>query len=264
MAELPKSEFIYIIILGSGGMILLIGTIAIFIAVYQKRMLHEQEKQRQKEIEHHRKMVQAQLQSQENERKRIAADLHDSLGSLLYGARLNAVFIGRTASLTTEANDAMHELVDALDQSVHTLKRIAWELTPDAFYQSGLSRSVNSLCTRLNGKGMAVEFHETGNSILWNDDHAMQAFRIVQELINNSIKHAKATLLTVDFAWNGQSLTIAITDNGVGFTLSAQRTGVGWWNIKQRTQQLNAEIHIGQSPIGHGSLVSLTIPLIGV
>src|SRR5690349_17397066 len=99
MAELPQREIIYIVIIGTIGMLSLTMGIAVFIAVYQKKMLQAQEKQKVMELEYHQKMIQSQIESQELERKRIAADLHDSIGSLLWAAKLNIAFLGRSVRL---------------------------------------------------------------------------------------------------------------------------------------------------------------------
>src|SRR6185503_5380522 len=106
MAELSQSEILYFIGIGTIGMLSLTGGIAVFIAVYQKRMLQEQEKQRVMELEYQQKMIQSQIESQEAERKRIAADLHDSLSSLLWAAKLNIAFLGRSVQLDGDLKDS--------------------------------------------------------------------------------------------------------------------------------------------------------------
>jgi two-component system, NarL family, sensor kinase len=262
MAELPQSEFIYIILGGSVSILLFTGGFAIFISIYQKRMIREQQRRRQTEIRHHQKMVQAQLESQEVERKRIAADLHDSLGSLLWGAKLNAAFIERSIPLKDESKIAYDELVITLDQSIDAVKRIAWELTPEAFHHAGLSKSVSTLCNRLNGRGVMVEYLESGEGLLWNDDRALLVYRIIQELISNSLKHAQAQTLHIHLQWSGKILSVIVRDDGIGFELDEQRSGVGWWNITQRANQLKAEIQIGESPIKKGVSIELKVPLL--
>ena len=261
MASLSQHEIIYLVLIGSGGMLLLVGGIATFIALYQKRILQEQERKRLLELDFQQKMTQAQLDAQEKESIRIAADLHDSLGSLLWGAKLNASFIGQSFKMEGEAKDSYNALIDILDQSLHAVKRIAWELTPEAFHHSGLSQSLASLCARFNGKGSQVEFKEVGEGLLWNDNRALSVFRIIQELISNSIKHSQASHLVVDLFWTSDILFVKVSDNGKGFKLTGKRDGVGWWNINHRCNQLNAKIEIGDIPIGQGSEINLKIPL---
>jgi two-component system, NarL family, sensor kinase len=260
MATLSSEDVISIIALGTGGMLILIGGIALFILVYQKKVLSEKQKRALREMEYQDNMITMQLQSQEQERKRIGADLHDSLGSLLWGAKINAAFIQRTVDLHGEAKASHNELIEILDQSLTTVRRIAWELTPEAFQHAGFSQSVSNLCHQLDGRGMEAKFNETG-SRYWNDYNALQAYRIVQELVSNVVKHAKAMMVTVSICWKEDNLEIIVQDNGIGFKLEGKRTGVGWWSIEQRAKNLRAEISIGDTTTTSGTNITLNIPL---
>jgi two-component system, NarL family, sensor kinase len=260
MAELPQSEIIYIFIIGTVGMLSLTVGFAIFITVYQKRMLQEQDKQRKLELEYQQKMIQSQIESQEIERKRIAADLHDSIGSLLWAAKLNVAFLGRSVNLVGELKVSYDETMAVLDQSIDSVKRISWELTPEAFQHSGFSSSVRDLCSRLNGKGQSLIFEENKNTF-WNDDRALMTFRIVQELVNNAVKHSKGTLINVGLKWNDNKLQVLVNDNGIGFSLEKTvRKGVGWWNIQQRAAKIGADVKLHEN-IVEGSSVELNVPL---
>ena len=261
MANMSQSEIIYLIFIGSSGMLLLIGGIAVFIAVYQRNMLKTREYQKKKDEDYERRMIQLQFESQEKDRKRIAADLHDSVGSLLWGAKLAAAYIERSGMVTASQKASHKELMEILDQSIQTVKKISWELTPEAFHYSGLSQSLATLCVRIDGKGLEVRFNEKGETIIWNDDRALQVYRIVQELVSNTIKHAHASQLSVSLSWAPTLLSIEVGDDGIGFILDEKRTGIGWWNIRHRVNQLNANIAIGLIPMGKGCQVKLTIPL---
>jgi signal transduction histidine kinase len=261
MAELPTSEAVYIIILGSLGMLTLVVGFAVFIMIYQKRMLQEQEKRRTMDVEYQQKMIQSQIDSQEAERKRIAADLHDSIGSLLWAAKLNIAFLGRSIDLGGELKDSYQETMKILDQSIDSVKRISWELTPEAFQHTGLSSSIKELCSRLDGKGLSLMFQEIGTGIFWKDDRALMVFRIVQELINNAIKHAKAKRIKVELNWKPENLVIEVSDDGVGFKLTNEmRTGLGLWNIAHRSKKIGATVLVNES-VQTGAAIELMIPL---
>jgi len=260
MAELSESETIFIILTSSAGMLLLVGAIGIFILFYQKRMFKMRLKNIETEQEYEQNMIKAQLKSQEQERNRIGADLHDSLGSLLWAAKINSSFIQRTTDLQGEAKKSYDELIQILDQSIESVRRISWELTPEAFQYIGFSKSVEKLCQRFNQQHLTVSFTEMG-TYNWNNDDAIHAYRIIQELVSNSIKHANATLLNVSIQWMENRLLIFVQDNGIGFTLDGNRTGVGWWNIQQRIKRLNAQISMGIPPTHQGSRISIIIPL---
>jgi signal transduction histidine kinase len=243
-------------------MLSLSGGIAVFIAVYQKKMLQEQEKRRKIEIQYQQKMIQSQIESQEAERKRIAADLHDSIGSLLWAAKLNIAFLGRSVDLNDDLKESYSETMKILDQSIESVKRISWELTPEAFHHSGLSSSIKELCTRLNGKGQILAWKEEGEVIFWRDSRALMVFRIVQELVNNAVKHAHANTIWVETIWKNDQLAISVIDDGVGFVLDDKiKKGVGWWNIAHRADKINARIKISEG-IQKGSSIVVTVPLL--
>lgn len=261
MAELPQGEVIYIIFIGSLGMLTVIIGFVIFIMAYQKRMLQEKEKRRMLELEYQQQMIQSQIDSQEAERKRIAADLHDSIGSLLWAAKLNIGFLGRSLDLSGELKTSYQETMKILDQSIDSVKRISWELTPEAFQHTGLSSSIKDMCSRLDGKGFTVNFNEVNAGVFWKDDRALIAFRIVQELINNAVKHAKASIISVELHWQATQLKITVSDNGIGFRPDAAiRNGVGWWNITHRSNKIGATVQIMEGK-GPGALIELKVPV---
>lgn len=260
MASAPQEELTLLLTIGTLGILCLTVSIVLFFFVYQKRILALRQHQQKIEAEFQQEMILALLKNQEHERKRLASDLHDSINSLLWAAKVNVTFLQRTLVMEGDARESFQELNDVLDQTIHTVRRIAWELTPEAFHHSGLSQSLSSLCERIDGKGMKVTFRQEG-SRLWNDDNALQVFRIVQELVSNSLKHAHANTLDVTLTWLSEQLVVEVVDDGKGFTLEEERAGVGWWNIQQRARQVQAEITMGKSPMDKGVRVTLTIPL---
>jgi two-component system, NarL family, sensor kinase len=245
MAELSQSEVTYFIFIGTLGMLSLTGGIAVFIAVYQKRILQEQEKQRRLEIEYQQKMIHSQIESQESERKRIAVELHDSIGSLLWATKLNVAFLGRSLPLAGELKDSYSETMKLLDQSIQSVKRISWELTPEAFQHSGLSCSIKEMCMRINGKGHSLTWIEEGDITFWGNDRALMVFRIVQELVNNAVNHSKGDVIQIKARWMSGQLLLSVEDNGIGFRLNdKERKGVGWWNITHRANLIQAQVTI--------------------
>src|SRR5258708_2575921 len=196
MDELQEQSIPVIILLGTLAILLLIGGIGLLILIYQKRMLKEKQKRVMQEMDYQNQMIRLQLESQEQERKRIGADLHDSLGSLLWGAKVNASFIQRSVELSEYALASYKELNQILDESIDVVRRVAWELTPEAFHYSGLSDSIKKLCNRLNGEKQGIVFMEEGER-LWNDDRALQVFRGTHELLSNALKHSGADSIAV-------------------------------------------------------------------
>ncbi len=260
MAEPAQDQLYFLLTLGTAGMLMLALFIILFFFIYQKRILLLQQQKQKMEIDFQEQMSQSQLEAQEKDRSRIAADLHDSVGSLLWGAKLNATFIERSIPLTPEARESHDELMSILDQAIGTIRRIAWQLTPEAFQHAGLSISLERLCNTIDGKGIRVSY--TGcDQDMWNDSRALQLFRIVQELLSNSIKHAAATTISVVLSCHDDKLTVTVADDGIGYSPHPSSDGVGWWSMRTRARQIGAQFSIGQSPMGKGLSVTATLPL---
>ena len=260
MGELQDQDIPTIIMLGTIGILVLIAFIGLFILLYQKKMLEQKQKQVQLELDNQNQMIKMQIESQEQERKRIGADLHDSLGSLLWGAKVNASFIQRSAELQDQALTSYEDLSQILDESISVVRRISWELTPEAFHYSGLSESIKKMCSRLDGKGQKIIFTENGTR-LWNDDRALQMFRVVQELINNAVKHSSATIIAVELFWYDNNLLLKVMDDGTGIHETDEKKGVGLWNIRKRIDQLSGKISIGNPPTHSGTEINIDVPL---
>lgn len=261
MAELQNDEVISIIALGSMGMLILCVGFAVFIALYQRKMFQEQEKRRLMDIEFQNQMIQLQIDSTETERKRIAADLHDSIGSALWAVKLNIAYLGRSVNFSGELKDSYSETMRMLDQSVDSVRRISWELTPEAFNHTGLASSIKEFCARLDGKGQKVIYEESGRSVFWKNDRALMVYRIVQELVNNAVRHARSTTIKVKLRWNPQSLELEVSDDGIGFVLNEKvRSGIGWWNITNRSTKIGAKLLVKKNT-PKGSAIELTVPL---
>lgn len=260
MAESAQDDLLFLLTLGTVGVLALALFIILFFFTYQKRILLLQQQKQKLEIGFQEQMSKAQLEAQEQDRTRIAADLHDSVGSLLWGAKLNASFIERSVPLNPQARESYDELINIIDQTIETVRRIAWQLTPEAFHHAGLAESLERMCNTIDGKGVEVTF-EAHQSYMWNDGQALQVFRIVQELLSNSIKHSHATKITVSLFCPGNTLFVVVADNGVGYLPQPATDGVGWWSIRQRARQIGAELSIGLPPSGKGLSVTVAISL---
>lgn len=260
MAESANDDLLLLLSLGTVGMLALAVFIILFFFLYQKRILILQQQKQKLEMEFQEQMSKAQLEAQESDRTRIAADLHDSVGSLLWAAKVNAAFIERSVPLNEAARESHEELIDIIEQTIQTVRRIAWQLTPEAFHNAGLTAALERMCTTVDGKGVSVTF-EAHHASMWNDGQALQVFRIVQELLSNSIKHSGATKIVVSLFCPGNTLFVVVEDNGIGYLPQQSTDGVGWWSIRQRARQISAEISIGQPPTGKGLSVTIAIPL---
>lgn len=234
----------------AGGITLVLLSVILFInraRLKQKNRYQEELNLLQKE------KAMAVFEVQEQERKRIAEDLHDSLGHLLSTAKMNLQ--GNHAKEQIEAS------VQLLNQASEELRNISYNLMPSVLEEEGLTPALNELAQKSGKSGkMAVTFQAHDIQSLKFDKLAQfNIYRIVQEAINNIMKHAGASEAGIQLIGKGNNLTIMIEDNGKGFDSKNILSGRGQRNMRARTNWLNGNFHLDSTP-GHGTTICIDIP----
>ncbi|WP_343625894.1 tetratricopeptide repeat-containing sensor histidine kinase [Flavobacterium lindanitolerans] len=206
---------------------------------------------REKEIE----IMQTMINVEEAERKRVARDLHDSIGSKL--SALKIIFAN-----TQNKNDYNDSRINTiLETSIAELRQISYNLVPESLLKLGLEKALGDLCFTLRSDIVSIEFHsyEIDNSMPLTTQ--TNIFRIVQELLNNALKHSKATQILVSCSQNGNRFYISIEDNGVGFDISGigENQGLGIKNIKSRIELLHGSLDCESSSGGTSYNIELDV-----
>jgi PAS domain S-box-containing protein len=193
------------------------------------------------------------LTTQEEERRRIAEALHNGLGQLLYGTRLHL------DALPT--SPAVRATQDLLNEAIRTTRTISFELTPDILEDFGLAVALEELVKRIPRAKLLIDLNLSGLTKPLPKLLQTAAYRIVQELLNNVMKHAQAQEVFVQVSREDQ-LHISVEDDGVGFDPAgpASRTGIGLAGIRTRVNLLSGVLTI-KSRVGQGTSVSLTLPI---
>jgi two-component system, NarL family, sensor kinase len=183
------------------------------------------------------------LEGEEVERKRLARDLHDGLGSMLSGLKLNL------SRLTSNSTD-LKEVNNQLDNSIKELRQIAQNMMPESLLKLGLNAALQDLCLRYSSSTILIQFHSLGIQDSISESQQIAIYRIVQELINNAIKHANASNILVSCTQNNSRFFITVEDNGKGFDLKKETSVVsmGLKNIKNRVEFLNGKLEIDSEP----------------
>jgi signal transduction histidine kinase len=176
---------------------------------------------------------------EENERKRIASELHDRLGALLSTIRLKLYEI---------ESDKNHELNKLIDIACTEVRNVSNNLHPILFSELGLIKSLASLCSYINQSG-AVLFNLiiNGYEKQLDTDKELVLYRIIMELIQNIIKHAQASEAIIQFIISENILTVSIEDNGIGFNKNNYKKGVGLISISNRLKLINADWYFDTS-----------------
>ena len=223
-------------------MILLAMAIVFFVLFYQRKMLEAKLKQQQLEAEQQQKMLQAALESQENERKRLAADLHDSIGVMLSTVRLSLGTLVRTEGIPSEP---VEQIKTMLDDTITSVRRLSRDLLPSTLERFGLSHAVKELCGQhATVSGISIPFSEKGEPREKNQADQLMIFRVAQELINNAMKHAKPSSIRVELDWE-RNFELIVADDGSGFLVEQARQtgkGLGLYNLENRARLLNAQL----------------------
>jgi two-component system, NarL family, sensor kinase len=259
MDRSPEYQIALLIAIGTVGMLLLAIGIISFMVFYQKKMISEQLKRTQMEFDHQQRMMQAELESQENERRRLAADLHDSIGGML-----SAIRVGISTISKQSADPTIEQTKRMLDDTITSVRRISRDLMPSTLERFGLVQAIHEMCERFSfTTKLPIHFHEHGELSGLEKNKELMLFRITQELINNTIKHAQASNLDIHIE-AGDTLKIVAEDDGIGFNIDEQlnsgRKGLGLFSIQNRSSLLGATLEYDKER-KKGTRVTLTLPL---
>ncbi len=199
----------------------------------------------------------AMIRGQENERKRIASDLHDSLGSLLSTIKLHV----RAALSTTNPEAVRSDVNKMLDHASEEVRRISHHMMPDVL-QFGLGPALTDLAQDLDKAHDAeVRCQVIGQEPEdFGEDRKIMLYRIAQEGMQNALKHSAPTRILMQLSWLANQAQLTIEDNGQGFDTDRTNGGLGLRSMQSRTDFLKGELHIESTP-GDGTVIEVQIPL---
>lgn len=213
-----------------GVMILLVGTlISVFYISYRKVLRSKDEEIRIK-MDYQRSLLQVSLEAQENERIRIAADLHDNIISTLTVIRLKA-------AIGSNQQELDHLLGTAIDES----RRISHELSPPLYEEKPLENILLTILKSWKGFYHIDPDVDVRTNLPINKNIKLQLVRILQELLNNIHKHAQASQVHLKLRITDKFIVLVVTDNGIGFNSTKVKNGIGLQNIALRADNLNAK-----------------------
>jgi two-component system, NarL family, sensor kinase len=191
------------------------------------------------------------IKGQEEERGRLAKDLHDGLGGLLSGIKFTLNSMTGNQILSEESSHTFHRAVGQLDNAISELRRVAHSMMPEALLKFGLKDALQDYCEGINQtKKLEVNFETWGLEERQEQSIEISLYRIVQELLNNTMKHANATKAHVQLVQNENLLTLTVEDNGKGFDINdlQKNKGAGISNVESRVAYLNGKMDIKSGP----------------
>jgi signal transduction histidine kinase len=208
------------------------------------------------------KSMQSMLDGQEQERRRIANDLHDSVGGLLSATKLQLEQLAAKNPELTQADD-LGKVKSLLDDTVAETRHIARNLQPVSLEHFGLERAIQDLVNKLSGDGSpSITFQHYGPLDKLSETNTLHCYRIVQELLQNSLKHAEASEILIQLTGSDTEMTILVEDDGKGYAPDTVQAGMGTGNLAQRVQFLNGELNVEAAP-GRGVSTHIVFPVGG-
>lgn len=255
-----------IVVIGTGGMLLFALGVIVFVLIHQRRVIRYQMSLQKLRDEQQKLLLHATITSEEQERHRIADELHDEVGASLSAIRL---YIRQLPAGAWPGGTSAPAAKEALDQVIQKVRKISHRLSPEMLTKFGLSEALHHTLQQLSDSGaVRAGFESAGTVERLAPERELGAYRIVQELLNNLVKHSGATEINLKISQHAQMLTITLKDNGQGFTqdvfnaLKSAPGGLGLKNIQSRLDILQANINFMTQASGpSGTITRLSIPV---
>ncbi len=254
-----KNTLNYILI-GSAVTLLIISLLSY--RTYQQKQKLQQQRINELETEKQLTATEAVLKGEEQERTRLAKDLHDGLGGMLSGIKYSLNTMKGNLIMTPENAQAFERSMDMLDSSIQEMRRVAHNMMPEALAKFGLNTALKDFCNDVTQSGVLnVAYSSIGleNEVI-EQTTSITIYRIVQELINNTMKHAAASAAIVQLSNTGGQLSLTVEDDGKGFdpVILKRAKGIGWTNIQSRVAFLKGRLDV-DSKTGKGTSVHIEI-----
>lgn len=240
--------------------LLLAVSIIIFFIIYQKRLLAQQIRLQHVKSDYQHQLLLLSIEAQEKERVRIGHDLHDEIGSSLSTIKL---LINHVQCEDEESQRIVLSVKNILIDTIQNVRNISMNLYPSVLQKFGLADALQYMVNVLT-EVSPLKFDFTADeltSLTFMEELAL--YRIAQELVNNTIKHAGATHVLIELAQHDQVVSLRVQDNGCGFDYKEleknSNVGIGLKSIEARKAMLHADMQIN-SVEGQGSQITITLP----
>lgn len=258
-----KQSFIKNVIIASVVALMLFMALLGYLYVRKKQV--EQKAALAAEIAHQKEArTKAVIEAEENERRRIAQDLHDGVGQLLSAAKLNLSSLGsKLGPASLDQQDALKTALDLVDDSVKEVRTVSHNMMPNTLIKLGLASAVREFIGKLgNVPSLKIDLEIVGLDSRLEPQVETVLYRVIQELVSNILKHAKASHISMQLVRHDTEISLMIEDNGVGFDASRlqQFEGIGLKGILSRVEFLGGSVHFDSAP-GRGTTAIVEVPL---
>lgn len=246
----------------TGVLVFLLLSIILSYVLHKNYQQKQQRKLQQAILKEQEEAAKAVIKTEENERARMSQTLHDGVGQLLSALKMNLQALGEHAGLKDELIPVYNNSISLIDESVKEIRNVSHQIVPNNVIRLGLGNALKTLVEKIDNNKLKIHLNIEG--VLQNiaPDTQLMVYRILQEIINNVIKHARANTLNILMAVSTNDLLAVVEDNGVGFDTNTLKdgSGIGIDNIASRIRYLKGQYQIDAAP-GKGTKFSFQIPV---
>jgi two-component system, NarL family, sensor kinase len=253
-------EFYFAILTGMLAFGIIAVGVVIFFIRYQKRLLLQQNELHNQELHYKEELLISNIQSVEEERRRIAKDIHDELGGIFSTLAL-AINQIKTEEVTNK--EVVHESRDLINTGLKSVRRISHAVMPDELELFGLHSTLENYTTSISrSTGIEMEYQNKLEAIQLKPVTELALYRIIQELISNTLKHAKASKIDILFSLIKNEIVMQYNDNGQGFQYQPRQanSGMGMKNLEGRILVIHGTMQVQSFP-NKGFYCTMHIPL---
>lgn len=211
------------------------------------------------------RVLNAVIQTEERERKRFAKDLHDGLGPLLSTVKMSVSTLS-LMDIDPDRKEIIENTAYVIDESIKSIKEISNNLSPHILNNFGLASAIKDFINKIDSKLININFESNVFNRRFDENVEVVIYRVVCELIHNTLKHAKARIIDINLSFQHKTILLSFSDDGVGFNVneiftdSPTNHGMGYSNMLSRINTIKGKIEIDSSP-KTGTKVLITVKL---
>jgi signal transduction histidine kinase len=261
---ISNREVIVMLIGGSMIMLLLAVILIRIVLFYQKKKFRLTQQLLEIDKQHAEALMQSRIEIQEETFKNISQEIHDNIGQALTFVKLN---LNGISSVQEEHDkEKLNTSITMISKSIRDLRDVAKSINSDYVSQIGLSKAIGHQLNILQKSGsFETQFQEYGSIISLKPQDELILFRVVQELLNNIVKHAEATVINLQITYEAEELKIQVSDNGKGFDMETVNqskklsSGLGLSNMRNRVLLIKGQFMVNSIP-AEGTTITISVP----
>lgn len=258
---MQEIEFAQFLILGTLLFFILVCIFIIFLFLHRKKMVDKEIEYQKLKVKQQQELLHNEINAIEKERSRIAKDLHDEVGAMLSLIKMNISQFPKHFSEPEKSTENVVNTTTLVDQTIADVRRISRDLLPSILENYGYIEAVRELCNSWNSEQVKFS-HNIHTNLRFSKQAELQLYRVTQEFVNNSVKHAECSEITIGIKTMDNNLIVEFEDNGKGFDYKEgyAKNSLGLKTIESRLGLIDAGYEFS-SDVGKGTKLSIKYPI---